>query len=107
MQNSSLQSELTRFVALPPADQVLWLSRLIHALTIAARDTYETGTEEIAHPTRLRSYNELIHRVAGFQRDVILDSQDRFPAEIFTEMLKDSVVRLRVGEDWLVGTLRK
>ena len=102
-----MQSELERFVRMGPQDQILWLSRLIHLLTIEARSTYERGTDQVVDPMRLRRYNELIHRVAGFQRDVILDSPDRFPTEVLSEMLKDSIVALKMDEGWLVGALRK
>jgi hypothetical protein len=45
--------------------KTVFLARLAHASTISARDTYEAGTERVLEPEILRSYNELLHRVAG------------------------------------------
>lgn len=41
------------------------LAWIMHELTIAARDTYEVGTEEIASGPRLRRFNELQHRLSA------------------------------------------
>jgi hypothetical protein len=35
-------------------------------LTVAARDTYELQAEGIASPTKLRAYNEMLHRVCSY-----------------------------------------
>jgi len=45
--------------------KTIFLARLVHALTISARDTYEAGTERVLEPETLRAYNELLHRVAS------------------------------------------
>ena len=34
-------------------------------LTVAARETYMPQTENIAEPTKLRAYNEMLHRICS------------------------------------------
>jgi hypothetical protein len=41
------------------------VARLSFELTIAARDTYIPGTNDIASPQQLRAYNEMQHRVSA------------------------------------------
>jgi len=64
------QSEL--LIQLAPLDhnqQVRWMLALGACLTIAARDFYETGTDE-AEGLPLRGFNEIQHRVYGRIRDL-------------------------------------
>lgn len=42
-----------------------FLARLAFELTIAARDTYIAGSEDIADPRQLRAFNEIQHRVTS------------------------------------------
>ena len=56
---------------LPGSAHVVYLSLLAHELTVCARSTYETGTENVSRPEVLRAYNELLHRVTGSLRDHI------------------------------------
>ncbi|OWQ44330.1 hypothetical protein CDL60_24715 [Roseateles noduli] len=88
-------SELERFLALPRADQIIWLSRLIHLITVYARDTYEVGTDEVVHPANLRRFNELIHRVASFQRNVAENSPG-IPPEVLFAMVEEQLASLGV-----------
>ena len=53
------------FAALPASERVGVLARLAHALTIAARDTYEPGTASVLRPGELRAWNEAQHRVTS------------------------------------------
>ena len=41
------------------------VARLSFELTIAARETYVPGTEDIAAPGQIRAYNEMQHRVSA------------------------------------------
>jgi hypothetical protein len=45
--------------------KLLLLARLSHELTIAARDTYVPGAEDIVAPRQIRAYNEMQHRVSA------------------------------------------
>ena len=42
-----------------------FLARLAFELTIAARDTYGAGSEDIADPRQLQAFNEIQHRVTS------------------------------------------
>src|SRR5256885_16509032 len=75
------------YTSLSQHDKALFLAALAHDLTVAARDTYVPGTDAIANPMRLRAFNELLHRVSSHQRDILADAADRFPDDVFFEML--------------------
>jgi hypothetical protein len=47
------------------------LGRLSFELTIAARDTYVAGSEDVAAPAQLRAFNEIQHRVAGCLQELL------------------------------------
>ena len=70
-----------RFSSLPPNDKAMFLARVAHMATVAARISYVT-TEE--HPERsfdnpngpiLRDANNFVHRVTGYIMHV-LDSSE-------------------------------
>jgi hypothetical protein len=48
-----------------PQQRIRVVARILHELTVAARETYAPGTDEIAAPRQLREYNEMQHRVAA------------------------------------------
>ncbi len=106
MNTSSLQSELARFSGMKPLEQVTWLSCMLFVLSITARGTYEPGTELVANPRDLRRFNELIHRVAGFQMDILLGKQDGIPVEALFAILKEAFSVLLVDEDDILDRLR-
>jgi hypothetical protein len=64
-------------------EKTMRLLRLSHALTICARDTYETGTQRVLEPEILRAYNELLHRVTG----AVAGGRSSF--ESILEMIRD------------------
>jgi len=51
--------------SLSEAQKVALMASIAHALTIAARDGYAVGTNDVADPQTLRAFNELQHRVTG------------------------------------------
>jgi hypothetical protein len=63
------------------------LARLAAALTICARDTYESGTDGVLQPKVLREYNELLHRVTGAVKDHLSGSPG-YSAEDILEMMR-------------------
>jgi len=46
-------------------DRLRFLARLSFMLTIAGRDSYEAGTDELTNPRQLRLVNEIQHRVTA------------------------------------------
>jgi hypothetical protein len=61
------------FVESPKSEKIKFLSLLLWATTMAARLTYEPGTEGVLHPKPLRRLTELAHRIAQFQRDILYE----------------------------------
>lgn len=43
----------------------LFCALLLHRLTVEARDTYAPGSGAVADPERLRSFNEIVHRISA------------------------------------------
>ncbi|WP_431260868.1 hypothetical protein ACQ86G_12615 [Roseateles chitinivorans] len=102
---STWPSELARFLALQRRDQIIWLSRLIHLISMYARDTYEVGTDDVVHPANLRRFNELIHRVASLQRSVAESSPGRPPEALFA-MVEEQLASLGVDSSHLLDSLQ-
>lgn len=50
-------------------NEILILTCLSNSLTVAARGTYEAGTENVLKPSVLRAYNEVQHRITAAIRD--------------------------------------
>jgi hypothetical protein len=94
--------ELERFRKMSADQRVTWCGRAILALTILARGTYVPGTDEVFDPRRLRGFNELIHRVAGWR---VADDWDEAAAELFFEMVSEATAELRI-EAGLLEQLR-
>jgi hypothetical protein len=60
---------LTQLAPHDPTQQIRWMLTLGACLTVAARDFYETGTDE-AEGLPLRGFNEIQHRVYARIRDL-------------------------------------
>lgn len=78
---TALYSSLNR------AAQVKLLSRFGFNLTVAARDTYEVGTEELIDPRRLRQINEVLHHIFGHIGKLLNNDPDRYPDDVLISML--------------------
>jgi hypothetical protein len=74
---------------LPPAAQVESLLRLAFELTLLGRDTYEPSSLDLRHPQRLRSLNEVQHRVVSQARAVLTGDAARYPDDVFTAIIVD------------------
>jgi len=65
------------FAELSREQQLLFLARFGHELTVEARGTYVVGTVEVADAPALREKNEAQHRVFGLIRDLLLNEGSR------------------------------
>ena len=63
-------------------EQIDFLVRLAHELTILARDAYEVGGNGLTDPSRLRVVNELQHRVTAFLIALRKDDARRYPDDV-------------------------
>jgi hypothetical protein len=58
-----------------------------HALTILARDTYAVGEDGLTHPSRLRTMNEIQHRVMSFLIALRKDEAPRYPDDVLVRII--------------------
>lgn len=72
--------------------QIKFLSRLGHQITIFARDTYEVEGNSLSTPVQLRGINEIMHRILGQQCKLLLGDEGRYPDDIFIRMLFEMAV---------------
>lgn len=105
MNSNSWQSELVRFRSLSQADRLIWLIRLLHVISMAARDTYEIGTDGVAKPVELRRFNELIHRIASFQKTVAMPGAQGMPDTDLFDLLDHELSALDVRADEVLRRL--
>jgi hypothetical protein len=61
---------------LSPEQKRRLLARLSFELTISARDAYLPGSEDIAAPRQLRSFNEIQHRVTSCLLELLDNRND-------------------------------
>jgi len=69
--------------------QAKFLSRLAYQITIFARDTYDSNTDVLSNPAQLRCVNEMVHRILGQQFKLLLGDCERYPDDVFIEMIID------------------
>jgi hypothetical protein len=105
MSERSWQSELPRFRAMSQLDKLAWLSQLLHLISMFARDTYEVGTDGVSKPSGLRRFNELIHRVATFQKKIAMSSEQGMPDEDVFALLERELSALDVPADQVLCRL--
>lgn len=91
-----MELKATQFLSMNKNDKVLWLSQLMVAVTMIARETYDVGSHGLAEPERLRRYNELLHRVGCQQVKVIKDDPGRMPDSLFLKILEASMCELNL-----------
>jgi hypothetical protein len=99
------QTELRRFRAMSQEDQFFWSSQLLHLISMFARDTYEVGTEGVERPSSLRRFNELIHRVATFQKKIAKPGTQGMPDSDVFGLLEQELSSLGVDEEFLLDKL--
>ena len=83
----NLQSEIDYFSELLPVDQARLLAVFLHELTIEARTTYASGSEQVHDGARLRFTNEIVCRLARFIEQLLVDDQTRPADDVVMRML--------------------
>jgi hypothetical protein len=91
MRGASLdtQAAIAFFSGLSAAEQLRFLIAFSHRLTIAARDTYEFQKDGVTDPKRLRTVNEVQHRVSGHAMALLKDDPDRYPDDVLVRIFLD------------------
>lgn len=77
------------FVDLSREEKLHCLLRFAHELTIVARDSYDANGDGVAEPRRLRTLNEMQHRLLANCVALLEDDPKRYPDEVLLEMLLD------------------
>ncbi len=95
MMTECWNKEIEAFAMLDGTERAKWLTCLASALTVAARDTYEVGGDDIGDPKRMRRFNELLHRTVNQLRHQ-LRGDSGFPDDVFLSMVRDETVELGV-----------
>ena len=66
-----------------------FLVRLAHALTILARDTYDVGKDGVTNPERLRTLNEVQHRITSFVLALLKNDPKRYPDDVLVRIIME------------------
>lgn len=99
------KTELSRFRAMAQLEQLCWLSSLLFLLSMCARDTYEAGTDSVSRPEDLRRFNELIHRIATYQKKVSVACTGGLPDDSLFRMLESQLKVLGVDSQRVLESL--
>jgi hypothetical protein len=85
------RAELAKFIAL-----------LLLEVTVRARTTYEVGGTSLAAPARMRRFNELEHRLAGFLVRLLFDEELDVP--LLEEFFHEQAEAADIGSDFQDAT---
>jgi len=76
--------------------KIRFFSLLSFKITIAGRNSYEPGTDELAHPRQLRRINEIQHRVTACLSQLLSGTcPEGFDLSIPKWILEESDVELK------------
>jgi hypothetical protein len=75
------------FCTYSPQEQIDFLLRFAHKLTILARDTYAAGEDGLTHPSRMRRINEVQHRVVSFLIALRQNDPQRYPEDTLVRIM--------------------
>jgi hypothetical protein len=91
-----------KFLPLPDREKIEVLVRLSHELTILARDTYEAGSTRLSHPLRLRTINEVQHRISAHVLALLRNDPARYPDDVLAQIIlehdNDPELRRQIGD---------
>ena len=83
----NLDQAIESFSSYSPEEKTDFLARLAHSLTILARDTYEVGRNGLTNPSRLRTLNEVQHRVTAFLLALLKNDPKRYPDDVLVRII--------------------
>lgn len=93
---TTLQAQKDWIANLPQQVAVSFLARLSWEITIAGRNSYEAGTNELTNPRQLRRVNEIQHRVTACLSQLLEHTcRDGFVVAIAQLVLAEEDVELR------------
>lgn len=102
------EAAIAFFSGLSAAEQLRFLIAFSHRLTVAARDTYEFQKDGVTDPKRLRTLNEIQHRVSGHALALLHGQPDRYPDDVLIRIfLDDKPESERAGIAWAFENARE
>jgi hypothetical protein len=85
-----MREELVRYYSsLDDRSQREYLARLVLHITVAGRAGYDKPVDELVG--RLRSLNEIVHRIAAQLSSLVGGTRDRYPDQVFANVLLDEI----------------
>ncbi len=75
------------FVAYSSKEKEEFLARLMHELTVIARDSYEVGEDGLTNPQRVRRINEVQHCTSGFLYALLRSNSQRYPDDVLVRII--------------------
>jgi hypothetical protein len=75
------------FSRLSHSQKIKFLATLYFELTIVAREAYDLEGPALTHPRLLRSCNEIQHRIAGVMLALLNDDPNRYPDDVFVQVV--------------------
>lgn len=70
-----------------PREELRFLARFGHRITVVARGTYEFQAPGVTDPRSLRSYNEIHHRIYAQIRSLVVNEKRDFDSESLASWL--------------------
>lgn len=83
----NVDDAITLFSSYSVEEQEEFLARLMHELTVLARDSYEVGQDGLTNPQRMRRINELQHRVSANLCALLRGDSQRFPDDVLIRII--------------------
>jgi hypothetical protein len=96
--NDSRERFCSRYVALEVGGQIVYLAKLADRLTLLARDTYDRAAD-VVDARRLRIFNEAQNRILGQLVRLLTADDNRYPNEVFANVLADQFQMLGLNAD--------
>lgn len=78
--------------------RIAWLARLMFAVSMMARSTYEVG-DDVEGPRKLRRFNEVLHRVATNASALCEGSAMRLPDEALIALVIRELAAMNVDAE--------
>lgn len=82
-----LTDATTAFSGLSLEEKTEFLALLAHELTIVARDTYEVGGDGLVGAARMRSLNEVQHRLTATLVALLRNDPARYPDDVLVQII--------------------
>ena|SRR5688572_21134597 len=97
-----MATQIASLRSLDKLSQIEILLRFATNLTVAAREAYKHGTDEVRQPERLRDMNEIMHQVLQHASHVLMDELKRYPDEVLDSIILEHAARsgLEKDVDW-------